>query len=142
MKLRIFIIDPNESMRESLTMHIESLGHEVIAAVSPDICPHYHEDFQSCSQQDACGDAILIGQELPLLKGIEFIERRLRGGCKGAITNNALICRPWSTAEKSRAESLGCHFFETPIQLSAITDWLKEVEQRTPPDRQLASLSF
>jgi len=140
MQLRVIIIDPSESMREALTIHIENLGHEVIATSNTDLCPHYSGDFNLCSQENACGDAILLGQELQLLKGIEFIERRLKGGCKGAAANNALICRPWSFSEECRAKSLGCRFFETPIKLSEITDWLREVENNTSPDRQLAVL--
>lgn len=123
-----------------MAMFIETLGYEVIAAPTADICPHYHAEFQNCSQDNACGDAILIGQELPLLQGIEFIERRLKGGCKGASANNAIVCRPWSSSEKLRAESLGCRFFETPLRLSEVANWLAEVESNTSADRQLANL--
>lgn len=140
MQLRIFVVDPNDAMRESLALHIESLGHEVIAVASPDICPHYHQGFQYCSQENPCGDAIILGQDLPLLKGIDFIERRVNGGCKGAVANNAIICRPWSSEEQRRAETLGCKFFETPLRLTDVTNWLKCIEKNIPPDRRLNSL--
>ena len=140
LKLRIFVVDPNDAMREPLAMHIDSLGHEVIAATSPDICPHYHDGSQECSQLDSCGDAIILGQDLPLLKGIDFIERRVNGGCKGVVANNAIVCRPWSDGEQQRAESLGCKFFETPLRLTDVTNWLNDVETNVSSDRQLNPL--
>jgi CheY-like chemotaxis protein len=142
LKLRIFVVDPNDAMREPLSMHIESLGHEVIAATSHDICPHYHDGFQKCSQLHSCGDAIILGQDLPLLKGIDFIERRVNGGCKGVIANNAIVCRPWSDGEQQRAEALGCKFFETPLRLADVTNWLNDVEKNVSSDRRLNPLPF
>lgn len=109
-------------------------------ATSADNCPHYRSDKEHCSQKNACGDALIIGQDFPFLKGIEFIERRIRGGCKAAIANNAIICRPRSDNEHRRAKDLGCHFFETPVQLSEVSDWLKEVEKYTSVNRKLAPL--
>ena len=141
MKLRIFVIDPNDAMRESLSMHVESLGHEVIATASPDICPHYHDGFQECSQLYSCGDAIILGQDLPLLKGIDFIERRVNGGCKGVIANNAIVCQPWSDVEQQCAEALGCRFFETPLRLTDVTNWINDVEKNVSSDRRLSLLS-
>lgn len=140
LRLRVFIIEPSDAMRESLLMHVESLGHEVITASSADLCPHYHSSGQSCLQENACGDALILGQDLPALKGIDFIERRITGGCKGAAVNNAIICRPWSYHEQARSKALGCRFFETPIHLSEISEWLKKVADSTSPNRQLASL--
>ena len=140
MRLRVFIIETSEVMRESLVMHVESLGHEAIMASSFDNCPHYHSDNERCSQKNACGDALIIGQDFPVLKGIDFIARRLRGGCKGAAANNAIICRPWSENERGQAKTLGCHFFETPMSLSEVSDWLNEVGKNTPANRKLTSL--
>jgi len=57
LRLRIFIIETRDAIRESLAMHVESLGHEVIMATSADNCPHYRSDKEHCSQKNACGDA-------------------------------------------------------------------------------------
>ena len=140
MQLRVLIIETSDAMRDSIAIHIESLGHEVITASSAEMCPHYHEDNQACRQENACGDVIILGQELPATTGIDYIERRLAGGCRGAAANNAIICRPWSHNEQRRADALGCRFFETPILLAEITVWLKDIEARTPVERTLTPL--
>ena len=127
LRLRVFIVDMNNAMRDSLAIHVESLGHVVVVASSMSTCPHYHSEGQRCSQDTSCGDAMILGQELTSIKGIDFIERRIIGGCKGVAANNALICRPWSYGEEKRLEALGCRFFETPLQLKDISNWLKEV---------------
>ena len=80
------------------------------------------------------------GNTLHVLKGIDFIEKRLIGGCKGSAANNAIICRPWSHDEQKRATDLGCRFIETPLQLSEISAWLKGIEENTPVNRKLAPL--
>ncbi len=113
-------------------MYIEASGHEVVAVDIPSMCPLYHDCFQECSQLKSCADAIILGQDFPLLNGIDFIERRVKGGCKVAMANNAIICRPWSSEEQRRAEALGCKFFETPLRLEDVTNWLKEVEKMFP----------
>lgn len=140
MRLRVFIIDPNDTMRESIALHVESLGYEVIMASSAETCPHYHADRQSCIQENVCGDAMIFGQELPTITGIDFIARRLKGGCKGAAANSAIICRPWSYEEEKRADELGCRFFETPILLADITAWLMGVAETRPAGHRLAPL--
>ena len=140
MRLRILVIEPSEPIRDSLAMFVESHEHEVIAVPRADICHNFHEDFQGCPLDSACCDATIIGQDLPLLTGIDFIERKLKGGCKGIARHKAIICRPWSDTEKSRAARLGCRFFETPLKLSEIEAWLKDVEKDIPKDRRLADI--
>lgn len=140
MRLRVFIIEPDDALRESLAMFVAECGHEVVAATAPETCPFYRNDSCVCLQEHACGDILLLGQHLPLLKGITFIERRLRGGCKGMIANVALLCRPWSDSDRRRAEALGCRYLETPLRLTELADWLQLVAQRVNPQRQLTPL--
>ena len=142
MRLRIFVIDQSEAMQRSLEMFIESLGHEVFTGPDPQKCPHYHSEGSTCSQEHACGDAFIIGQHFPLTDGIEFLERRIDGGCKGAAINNAILCRPWSDTERLKAAELGCTFFETPLKFSDMQDWVSEISRRTPKDRKLVPLTI
>lgn len=124
MSLKVFVVGQDDSFRESIVQHIMDLGHTAVAAMAPETCPFYHRAEAICSQKSPCGDAIILMQTLPAIKGIDFIKRRMSGGCKGVARNNAVILGPWSGNDKKAAENLGCHFFETPMNLSAITLWL------------------
>lgn len=138
--LRTFIIEPVDSMRESLEIFVQGLGHEVVSCTDPELCPSYYSNLCECPQQHACADVLIVGQNLPLVSGINFIEKRIRGGCKGAVQNMALICSPWSATDRQRARDLGCRWFETPLDLKELGDWLIQVAQNTPSERKLADL--
>jgi len=142
MVLRVFVVEPYEALRDSLAMFVESLGHEVIAVEEPKGCPHYLMPDRACSQEEPCGDALVIGQNLPALKGSEFIARKVRGGCKGSVTNVAMICKPWSDGDRLCAKEFGYQTFETPLRLSELAAWLEQVAARTPPGRNLAPLDI
>ncbi|MCM2265571.1 MAG: response regulator [Desulfuromonadales bacterium] len=141
MRLRVFLIEPKDAICGSLELFLEELGHEVVRSPAAESCPHFHAADQACSRQQPCADAVILGQQLSKVKGIELIERRVRGGCRGMVANVALLCLPWSDSDRLRAEALGCRYFETPLRLAELADWLQTVAQRTDPQRQLAPLS-
>ncbi|NJC87022.1 MAG: response regulator [Desulfuromonas sp.] len=141
MRLRVFLIEPNDAISGSLELFLEELGHEVVSSPTAESCPHFHAADQTCSRRQPCADAVILGQHLSKVKGIELIERRARGGCRGMVANVALLCLPWSDNDRRRAEALGCRYFETPLHLNELADWLQLIAQRTDPQRQLAPLS-
>lgn len=141
MRLRIVLIEPNDAISASLQLFLEELGHEVVAADGADGCPHFHAAGQVCSQIHPCADAVILGQHLRKTTGIALLERRLRGGCRGMAANVALLCLPWSDSDRHRAEALGCRYFETPLRLVELAEWLELVVQRSDPQRQLALLA-
>ena len=102
MRLRVIVIEPEQTVRESLAMMVEECGHEAMAFDVPENCPFYRSETCSCPQEHACADALLLGQHLPRLRGITLLERRLNGGCKGAAAHMALLCLPWSDDDHSR----------------------------------------
>lgn len=140
MRLRIFIIEPYEALRDSLAEFVTMLGHEAVAVVEPHACPHYAAGGQQCSRKNPCGDAMILGQMLPGMRGLELIERRIQGGCRGSVANVAMICAPWSESDSQRAKALGFRIFETPLRLEKLAIWLHEVAATTPLDRKLAPL--
>lgn len=140
MRLRVFIIEPYEALRDSLAEFVTMLGHEAVAVVEPHTCPHYAADGQQCFRQKPCADAVILGQMLPGLRGLELVERRIQGGCKGSVANVAMICAPWSERDSQRAKELGFRVFETPLRLEKLAIWLHEVAATTPLDRKLPPL--
>jgi len=127
MPLKIIIAGKDDALRDSLAQFVKILGHSVVETTAPETCPFYHSENAFCVQETSCGDALILIQNLPAVKGIDFIRRRIEGGCKGAAKKNALIFGPWSEEEKKIADTLNCHFFETPLDLSDIESWLNEI---------------
>lgn len=141
MKLRVFIFKPGEEIREPLSQYIGSLGHEVSIIHSPQTCLKYHTTEEMCNQSEICTDVMILGYDVPVLSGIEIIERRLTAGCKGII-NCAILCESLLDEERLRIDAIGCQYFENPLQLSKIGDWLNEVHKKTPHDRTLAPFTI
>lgn len=141
MRLRVFIIEPNETIRQFIMDHVTELGHEVIPARSVEVCPlDRAENACSCRSQ-VCADAIILGQEVPLAIGLDLVARRLRGGCKGAAVNSAIIFRPLSAKTKRLVEEVGCRELEASALLENVATWLHEVAERIPTGRLLVSLT-
>ena len=140
MRLRIFLIEPNDAISGSLQFFLEELGHEVVLTASGDTCPFARAETSCCPKSRPCADAVIIGQYLPKRKGIDLIEQRHRGGCKVMSAHVSLLCLPWSDGDRLRAEALGCRYFESPLRLTELADWLQSVTRRIDPQRQLAPL--
>ncbi len=139
-RLRVFVIDPVESTRESLAMLLHTLGHEVIPCATPDFCPGYRSKVCACPRAHACADVLFIGQHLSGARGIDFIRQRRHGNCHGLVRNMFLVCQPWSAHEEEMARELGCRFLQTPIDQQHLDDILQQVARQTDPNRQLTPL--
>ncbi|PLY02847.1 MAG: hypothetical protein C0623_03060, partial [Desulfuromonas sp.] len=89
--MRIFLIEDDDHYRSLLKIFLEMKGHEVFDAPNPTDCPAYDSDEQTCVHDAPCGDALLIDQSMPEMTGLEFIQRQIERGCKGAIENKAIM---------------------------------------------------
>jgi CheY-like chemotaxis protein len=125
---RIIIIDDEPCIRDSIVIYLEHLGFEVVAAEDPTVCEALAHDHP-CVQEHACGDIILVDQHMPNMTGIEFIERRIKRGCKGVLRQTALMSGNLSGRDIEKLDSLGCHYFEKPVALTTIKAWIDNVIQ-------------
>jgi hypothetical protein len=141
MRLRVFIVEPSETIRHFIAEHVNALGHEAVLAPSSEICRFDQADTVCSCRDRVCGDAIILGQDVPLAVGLDFIERRQQVGCKGTAVNSAIIFRPLSPKTKQLADAIGCRYLEAHALLDNITAWLKEVAERIPPERLLVPLA-
>ncbi len=138
-RLRIFVIDPVDSTRESLAMLLADLGHEVIACSEPAFCPGYNSD-SGCSLDHACADVLVISQYLPKQRGLEFIRQRIIQGCRSQIRNMLLICDPNEESYCEQARELGARPLQTPLDRTHLNDLLTAIAREIPPHRRLAPL--
>ena len=124
-KLKIYIIDDEPCIRDSLTWFLESLGCEVISESEPFSCQVY--DGHSCGYDVPCADAILIDYQLPKINGLDFVEMQIKGGCKGKTKNILLMSGDITSIDKEKAEKLGCTVVQKPISLDYVRTWLESL---------------
>ena len=141
MKLRIIVLDMDESIRELITMIAQNKGHEIIALPEPIICPLYSDLDSCCSQNLACGDLMIISNRMAKMSGLKLINKQLDGGCKGAIQNKLVLSTSIrKRRELSFANELGCKVIMKPFKVSEISEWMDECEKKIDPNRKLADL--
>ena len=141
MKLRIIVLDMDESIRELVTMIAQNKGHEVIASSEPIVCPLYSDLDCCCSQALACGDLMIISNRMAKMSGLKLIKKQLEGGCKGATQNKLVLSTSMrKSREFSFAKELGCKVLMKPFKISEISAWIDECEKKIDPNRELADL--
>ena len=141
MKLRIIVLDMDKSTRELITIIAQKGGHEVIALAEPVVCPLYSDLDCSCSQENACGDIMIISNRMAKLSGFHLIKKQLEGGCKGASQNKLVLTTSINMDEDfSYAKDLGCKMMMKPFKIQEISNWIDECEKKIDPNRELAGL--
>ena len=138
MKLRIFVIDDEESIRETFQWHLEAEGHEVLVAEEPLICDIYHGC--DCREEHPCGDLLFVDYLMPLMTGLEFIEMMHKRGCKGNPANKYIMSGNVNVIDMDRVKEIGCNVIQKPVTLEKIDQIIAEVKPTLAPDRQLNSL--
>ena len=141
MKLRIIVLDMDESTRHLISIIAQKKGHEVIALSEPVVCPLYSDLECCCSQDHACGDLMIIENRMAKMSGLSLIKKQLEGGCKGASQNKLVISSSVRKDEEvSFAKELGCKILMKPFRVSEISKWIDECEKKIDPSRKLADL--
>ena len=128
MKLKIFGIDDEESIRDTFRWHLQDMGHEVFTFAVPAEC-----DVQAyclCQQNTPCTDALLIDYNLPGMNGLDFIESQIKHGCKGDPRNMLLMSGDTTRINMKKAVALGCSVEQKPLSLETLERWISEVQLR------------
>jgi len=140
MKLRAFVFEDNDALRDITSFILEGREYEVLSYSEPLLCPAYLDLECPCPAGSACGDIFITDNVMPNMTGLEFIENQMRHGCKAIAKNKAVISGAWTDAELERAKRLGCKTFEKPFKTSELLSWLDECEKRIDPNRKLSDL--
>ena len=72
MKLRIFVIDDEECIRDTFRWYLEDQGHEVITAESPKTIINFSNNCNR--RKHACGDVFFVDHNMPEMTGMTFLE--------------------------------------------------------------------
>lgn len=143
MKLRVFVFDLDNSLRDLLTILVRGKGHEVLAFPEPSACPLYSESDCTCHQEYACGDLMIIDSRMRKMSTIDFIQKQVDHGCKGATQNKLVLSTTGSKEEElQRAVKMGFKLMKKPFILKEISDWIDECGKRIKPNRKLVELNL
>ena len=135
MSLRIFVIDKEASIQDTLKIHLEDEGHEVLTASEPSDCPVYKG--HQCHKQAPCGHALFISNQLGEMNGLDFIEMMENNGCKGMMRHKVLMSGNLDLVDTEKAESMGCIVLQKPVSLHTIDKIVQQVEESVPADEEL-----
>ncbi len=123
---RVLIFDDDELVRELLGAICERRGYEVVTFANPGICPLNAEHDCPCGPEEVCADVIFSDLQMPVVKGVDFLEALLGKGCH--CKHIALVSGSCECEEVARARRLGLKFIPKPFRPREIEQWLDEFE--------------
>ncbi|PLX71677.1 MAG: hypothetical protein C0614_14290 [Desulfuromonas sp.] len=138
MKLRIFVIDDEPCITDTLNWHLSDQGHEVICAPEPTSCSIYQGG--QCDHEHPCGDILFVDKSMPKMSGLDFVEHMNKKGCKGLAQNKVVMSGALEQKDIQKALELGCTVVHKPITLDQIDAMIEEMKKAIPSDRKLANL--
>ena len=137
-KIRIIVVDDHVMTVQMMETWLSREGYEVVPFSEPVRCPFSEEDSNECIKKSNCADIYLTDFEMPKINGLELLEKQSQIGCKLNIKNKAVISGAVDHELKVKIEKAGYTFFDKPIELTELSDWLKECEKRIDLSQSLS----
>ena len=132
---RILVFDDHQEILDLLRAVFDTRGYEVLTYPHPGACPIFDNENCSCPDGQSCTDIILMDINMPVMKGIDFIEKQMQKGCH--CRHLALMSGDYTSDDMQRVSELGLKFFQKPFDIADVFDWLDQIEQNINPHRQL-----
>jgi len=135
MKLRLFIVDDDQNVRDVMANILRRCGHDI--QTFPDACSCCRAGTACpCTEGESCADAVLTDLKMPDMDGLQFLDGLQQRGCR--IRNKAVISAYWTSATMLHAFHRGYRVFEKPSGLWDVDGWLTSCAQQMRPERVLA----
>lgn len=128
-KPRAVIIDDEPVILLLLRDIFSFREYDVVSLSEPVICPVY-DDEGACDKDHPCADIMITDNRMPRMNGVDLLETQARNGCRLTSRNKALMSGYLDDAEKARAERLGVHLIEKPVDLDELGTWIDACERR------------
>ena len=123
--LNVLIVDDEECIRTSLSIHLTEMGHTVETAEHPLECICVQNG--TCQENGPFVDVIIADQYMPHMTGLEFIANRVERGCKGGTQHLAIMSANLTDDDILKATELGCRVFNKPFSLNEIDKWFEKI---------------
>lgn len=139
-KPRVIIFDDEKTFLNILKKWLSQKEYEVFAFEDPKVCLMYKEGTDHCMKEDPCADIIITDYNMPEINGLELLQYQLQRGCKIDKRNKAVVSGYIDDNIKRVINESGYVFFEKPVDLTVISDWLNECGKRINLSLPLSSL--
>ncbi len=123
--LNVLIVDDEECIRTSLSIHLTEMGHKVETAEHPLECVCVQNG--SCQSEGPCADVVIADQYMPHMTGLEFVASRVERGCNGETQHLAIMSANLTDEDFLQAAELGCRVFNKPFRLDEIDKWFEKI---------------
>lgn len=137
-KIRVFVIDDEECIRDTFKMYLEDQGHEVLTSDRPSGCAVFQG--HDCKNDLPCAHALFVDYFLPEMNGLEFIEKMQKGGCKGMLRNTILMSGDSTAIDIKNAEKLGCMVVQKPLTFDKLDKIMDIIKSTVDLNKKLADL--
>lgn len=129
-KPRAVIYDDEVTILDLLSTFLSKRNYEVLSFSEPVVCPVYEKVADDCTELLPCADIIITDFRMPKMNGLELLRHQSKRGCKVDTRNKAVISGVMDDEIGKQAGGLGCAFFDKPLVLSRLSEWLISCEQR------------
>jgi DNA-binding NtrC family response regulator len=126
MPLKVFIIEDEELIRDSLASIIESRGYQVKSFSEPTFCSNLKLNNCRCQLNQGCADIIVTDINMPGMSGLDFLDLQHKKGCQ--VECIAVMSGGWKPEELALAEKMGYKVFHKPFDILDFMQWLDECE--------------
>jgi len=123
---KAMIFDDHQVICDLLKTVFDSRGYEVQTFQHPGECSLLDNAICTCPDGQSCTDVILTDINMPVKKGLDFIEEQISKGCH--CKHLALMSGDYTIEEMERAKKLGLKFFQKPFEVKDVLEWLDQIE--------------
>jgi len=121
--------------------HLEKIlllrGYDVLAFRNPIVCPIYNTRPETCKNLRPCADVLITDSDIPNIDGVNLLLKQYERGCQMDIRNKAVIADHVPLIDKRLIDYVGFKHLKKPFDLTEISKWLDECEQRIDLDKMV-----
>jgi CheY-like chemotaxis protein len=132
--MRVFVFDDEPMIRKVFSSFARRRGFDVVAFERAAVC-EANGGMCQCSEAERCADVILTDFNMPVMTGLEFIERLRERGCR--FRHAALISGYLSPEITERARAIGVEVFAKPVSMRDLEAWLIRCKESVADPRNL-----